>query len=78
MRERSILAPTNDFVQDINDYMIDQLIDLDEQVFFNADSICKARDNITDQQTMFPVELLNSLEFPDIPNNGLRLKVGHH
>ncbi|KAG6670695.1 hypothetical protein I3843_Q045000 [Carya illinoinensis] len=71
-------SPTNDFVQDINDYMIDQLIDLDEQVFFNADSICKARDNITDQQTMFPVELLNSLEFPDIPNNGLRLKSNGH
>ncbi|KAG6672457.1 hypothetical protein I3842_16G058500 [Carya illinoinensis] len=30
--KRAILAPTKDVVQDINDYMIDQLIDLDEQL----------------------------------------------
>ena len=75
LEERAILARTNEVVEDINDYMID-LIDVDEETYLSADSICKASTNIPDQDVMYPIELLNSLKFPGIPNHKLRLKVG--
>ncbi|XP_023905994.1 uncharacterized protein LOC112017774 [Quercus suber] len=75
LEERAILAPTNDVVEDINDYMID-LINVDEETYLSVDSICKASTNILDQDVMYPTELLNSLKYPSIPNHKLRLKVG--
>jgi len=44
---RAILAPTNDDVQEINDYIID-LINVDEETYLSADSICKAASNNQD------------------------------
>jgi hypothetical protein len=75
LEDRAILAPTNDVVQYINDYMID-LINVDEETYLSADSICKAASNIQDQDIMYPIEFLNSLKFPGIPNHKPRLKVG--
>ncbi|XP_075645520.1 uncharacterized protein LOC142616583 [Castanea sativa] len=75
LEERAILAPTNEVVEDINGYMID-LINVDEETYLSADSLCKASSNILDQDVMYPIEFLNSLKFPGIPNHKLRLKVG--
>nr|XP_023873461.1 ATP-dependent DNA helicase PIF2-like [Quercus suber] len=75
IEETAVLAPTNEVVEDINDYMID-LINVDEETYLSADSICKASTNILDQDVMYPIELLNSLKFPGIPNHKLRLKLG--
>ncbi|KAK4594131.1 hypothetical protein RGQ29_017994 [Quercus rubra] len=75
LEERAILAPTNEVVEDINGYMID-LINVDEETYLSADSLCKASSNILDQDVMCPIEFLNSLKFPGIPNHKLRLKVG--
>ena len=61
LEERAILAPTNEVVEDINDYMID-LINVDKEIYLSADSICKASTNILDQDVMYPTELLNSLK----------------
>ncbi|KAK4562376.1 hypothetical protein RGQ29_005026 [Quercus rubra] len=75
LEEIAILAPTNEVVEDINGYMID-LINVDEETYLSADSLCKASSNILDQDVMCPIEFLNSLKFPGIPNHKLRLKVG--
>ena len=75
LEERAILAPTNEVVEDIKDYMID-LINVDEKIYFSANSISKASTNILDQDVMYPKEFLNSLKFPGILNHKLRLKVG--
>jgi hypothetical protein len=75
LEDRAILAPTNEDVQDINDYIID-LINVDEETYLSSDSICKAANNIQDQDILYPIEFLNSLKFPGIPNHKLRLKVG--
>ncbi|KAK4592722.1 hypothetical protein RGQ29_017025 [Quercus rubra] len=75
LEERAILAPTNEVVKDINGYMID-LINVDEETYLSADSLCKASSNILDQDVMYPIKFLNSLKFPGIPNHKLRLKVG--
>ncbi|XP_075633419.1 uncharacterized protein LOC142605877 [Castanea sativa] len=73
LEEREILAPRNEVVEDINDYMID-LINVDEETYLSADSICKASTNILNQDVMYPTEFLNSLKVPGIPNHKLRLK----
>ena len=73
--ERSILAPTNDVVNEINDYIID-LLASNEETYLSADSICKASRYIQNEDVLYPVEFLNSLKFPGIPNHRLCLKVG--
>nr|XP_023883470.1 uncharacterized protein LOC111995771 [Quercus suber] len=75
LEERSILAPTNDVVNEINDYIID-LLASNEETYLSADSICKASRYIQNEDVLYPVEFLNSLKFPGIPNHRLRLKVG--
>uniref|UniRef100_A0A2N9HBD5 ATP-dependent DNA helicase n=1 Tax=Fagus sylvatica TaxID=28930 RepID=A0A2N9HBD5_FAGSY len=75
LQERAILAPTNDIVQELNEYIID-LIDSPEATYLSADSICKASSNIEHQDALYPVEFLNSLKFAGIPNHELKLKIG--
>ena len=75
LEERGILAPTNEVVEDIKDYMID-LINVDEETYLSANSIYKASTNILDQDVMYPRDFLNSLKFLGIPNHKLKLKVG--
>jgi hypothetical protein len=55
LEDRAILAPTNDDVQEINDYIID-LINVDEETYLSADSICKVATNNQDQDIMYPIE----------------------
>ena len=75
LEERSILAPTNDVVNEINYYIID-LLASNEETYLSVDSICKASRYIQNEDVLYPVEFLNSLKFPGIPNHRLRLKVG--
>uniref|UniRef100_A0A2N9EYQ4 ATP-dependent DNA helicase n=1 Tax=Fagus sylvatica TaxID=28930 RepID=A0A2N9EYQ4_FAGSY len=75
LEERSILAPTNDIVNEINDFMID-LLSPETETYFSADSICKSSSYIQNEDVLYPVEFLNSLKFPGIPNHKLRLAVG--
>jgi ATP-dependent DNA helicase PIF1 len=51
LEDKAILAPRNEDVQEINDYMID-LINVDEEIYLNSDSICKAASNIQDQNIL--------------------------
>ena len=55
--------------------MID-LINVDEETYLFADSLCKALSNILVQDVMYTIEFLNSLKFPSILNHKLKLKVG--
>ncbi|XP_059436045.1 uncharacterized protein LOC132168962 [Corylus avellana] len=63
LEDKAILVPTNEDVQNINDYMLD-LINVDEKTYLSSDSICKAGSNIQDQDILYPIEFLNSLKFP--------------
>ena len=72
--ERAILAPTNEIVNKINDQIL-SLVDEEERVYLSSDTVRKSSNSITDLD-MYPVEFLNSLEFPGIPKHELKLKVG--
>ena len=47
LQERAILAPTNEVVEELNDYIISYLHGK-EQTYLSSDSICKASSNIVD------------------------------
>ncbi|GJY58827.1 uncharacterized protein Tco_0458719, partial [Tanacetum coccineum] len=66
LRERAILTPRNDDADAINAYMFDKLEG--ESVTYNsADEICKASIDILDQHHLYPIEFLNTLDFPGMP-----------
>ena len=75
LRERAILTPLNETIDDINNYII-QMIEGPTRQYLNSDEIDKATDNITEQEFMYPVEFLNSLNFNGFSNHCLHLKVG--
>ena len=52
------------------------VINVDEEIYLSADSLCKDSSNILDQDVMYSIEFLNSLKFRGIPNHKLRLNVG--
>ncbi|GJT91610.1 ATP-dependent DNA helicase PIF1-like protein [Tanacetum coccineum] len=73
LKERAILTPRNDDVDAINAYMFKMLPDA--SVTYNgADKVCKASTDTLDQQHLYPIEFLNSLNFLGMPPHALSLK----
>ncbi|GJX95036.1 ATP-dependent DNA helicase PIF1-like protein [Tanacetum coccineum] len=73
LKERAILTPRNDDADAINAYMFDKL--KGESITYNsADEICKASTDTLDQQHLYPIEFLNTLNFPGMPPHALKLK----
>ncbi|GJT04993.1 ATP-dependent DNA helicase PIF1-like protein [Tanacetum coccineum] len=73
LKERAILTPWNDDADAINEYMFKKL--RGESVTYNsANKICKGSTDTLDQYNLYPVEFLNSLNFPGMPPHALCLK----
>nr|GEV57966.1 ATP-dependent DNA helicase PIF1-like [Tanacetum cinerariifolium] len=72
LKERAILTPRNDDADAINAYMFKKLAG-DTITYNSADEICKASTNTLEQYNLYPVEFLNSLNFPSIPPHSLCL-----
>nr|GEY13207.1 hypothetical protein [Tanacetum cinerariifolium] len=73
LKERAILTPKNYDTDAINAYMFDKLAG--EAVTYNsADEICKASTETLDQQHLYPIEFLNTLNFPGMSPHSLCLK----
>ncbi|KAG2596891.1 hypothetical protein PVAP13_5KG209907 [Panicum virgatum] len=75
LKERAILATTNEIVDEINDYMIN-ILPNPEREYLSADSISKCSDAVNDANILYPVEYLNTLNANNYPPHKLRLKVG--
>lgn len=74
IKERAILTPKNDDADIINEYMFKQL--KGETVTYNSsDEICKGSTDNLEQHDLYPVEFLNSLNFPGMPPHALHLKI---
>ena len=71
----AILAPTNEAVEELNEYIVSSL-NGEVQEYLSSDSICKASSNVPDQDLLYTVEFLNTLRFPGLPNHKLTLKIG--
>ncbi|GKC85917.1 ATP-dependent DNA helicase PIF1-like protein [Tanacetum coccineum] len=63
LKERAILTPRNEDADEINEFMFKKLAG-DAVTYNSADEICKASIDNIDQHQLYPVEFLNSLNFP--------------
>ncbi|XP_065631609.1 uncharacterized protein LOC112014932 [Quercus suber] len=75
LQDRAILAPTNEVVEELNDYIVSSL-NGEVHEYLSSDSICKASSNVPNQDLLYTVEFLNTLRFPGLPNHKLTLKIG--
>ncbi|KAK2379913.1 hypothetical protein QL285_067659 [Trifolium repens] len=60
LRERAILTPLNETVDEVNNYIV-QITEGSTKQYRSSDEIDKTTDNISEQELMYPVEFLNSL-----------------
>jgi hypothetical protein len=75
LKNRAILATTNEIVDEINEYMLD-LLPGKEVEYYSADSISKCTDTCIDADILYLVEYLNSLSANNFPTHKLKLKIG--
>ncbi|KAI8571677.1 hypothetical protein RHMOL_Rhmol01G0137900 [Rhododendron molle] len=74
LQECAILAPKHDDVDEINNIMLSMLPG-EMRIYNSADKLCPIEHESNDQD-MHPPELLHSLNFLELPNLCLKLKVG--
>ena len=75
--DRSILAPTIQSVNEINDHMCG-LLPGEEHEFLSCDSICKSTDDPNIAENLYTTEFLNSITCSGLPPHRLLLKKGTH
>jgi len=62
IKNRTILATTNEIVDQINNYIINLLPTI-EREYFSVDNISKCTDTPNDANILYPVEYLNTLNY---------------
>ncbi|OMP07463.1 DNA helicase PIF1, ATP-dependent [Corchorus olitorius] len=75
IKERAIVTPYNDTVDQINSHILDQ-IPGDARTYLSADTLSGSFTAFHDQRTLYPPEILNKITAPGVPNHTLILKVG--
>ncbi|XP_018460165.2 uncharacterized protein LOC108831095 [Raphanus sativus] len=73
--DRAILTPRNETVDEINAYRISHT-DGESRDYYSFDSFEISETRSDQNETLYPVEYLNSLEFSGLPSHKLTLKVG--
>ncbi|XP_026434114.1 uncharacterized protein LOC113331631 [Papaver somniferum] len=74
LRERCILAPKNETVDHINDYVVFMLPG-EEHIFLSSDSISPQSYNFENAELLYNQEYLNSQKLSGVPNHVIRLKL---
>ncbi|KAL7085427.1 hypothetical protein ACP275_14G281600 [Erythranthe tilingii] len=75
LQQRAILAPTNEIVDKVNDYML-SLVPEDEKVYLSFDSPCTANESVDSHHDIHTPEFLNIITSSGLPNHELKLKKG--
>ena len=76
-RNRAILTPLNDYVDKINDEILNMLSDgLNKKTYLSADTMVEVEGRETSQDMLYTTEYLNTLKFAGLPNPSLELRVG--
>ncbi|KAF8103616.1 hypothetical protein N665_0187s0017 [Sinapis alba] len=73
-QERSILCPTNEDLDKINQHMLDKL-DGEEKIYLSSDTI-DASDKFSVNDKALTPDFLNTIKVSGLPNHSLRLKAG--
>ena len=73
-KDRAILCPTNDVVEEVNNHIMD-LLPGESKEYYSSDKICPS-DTTTIRDNNVSVEFLNSIKCSGLPNHVLKLKKG--
>ncbi|CAN7053526.1 unnamed protein product [Brassica rapa subsp. trilocularis] len=73
--DKAILTPRNDTVDEINAYTISKT-DGESKDYYSYDSFEVSETQSNQNDTLYAIEYLNSMEFPGLPSHKLTLKVG--
>ncbi|KAL7108666.1 hypothetical protein ACP275_06G126400 [Erythranthe tilingii] len=76
-QERAVLAPTNDCVEFVNDYLCSPLPGKDK-LYLSADNMCKDKMNSEENAQIYTTEFLNTVSCSDLPSHRLKLKENVH
>ncbi|XP_074296908.1 uncharacterized protein LOC141627568 [Silene latifolia] len=74
LQQRTILAPTHEIVESVNEYVL-SLIKKDERIYLSSDEVCSDARGTGDGD-IHSIEFLNSIKCAGLPNHQLKLKVG--
>ncbi|XP_016184972.1 ATP-dependent DNA helicase PIF1-like [Arachis ipaensis] len=74
-KERSILAPTLEVVNEVNNNIM-SLLPGDQRVYLSSDSLCVEEGNMESQLDTFSPDVLNAINCSGLPNHQLCLKEG--
>ncbi|XP_057811501.1 uncharacterized protein LOC131025727 [Salvia miltiorrhiza] len=74
-KDRAILAPTNNMVYSINEYVM-SLMPAKERVYLSSDNICKDDGEVDLNDEVFSVEYLNTIKCLGLPSHEIKLKEG--
>ena len=75
LRNRAILCPKNDTVDEINTYIV-SLLPAEIKQYLSCDKVVKAPNSHESYDILYPIELLNLLNGSNFPTHELNLKVG--
>ncbi|XP_033142724.1 uncharacterized protein LOC103861187 [Brassica rapa] len=75
LKETAILTPRNVTVDEINNFLVSRVPGPDRE-YLSADTFAEDEQHSEEFKMSYPLEYLNSLEFPGLPAHKLRLKVG--
>ncbi len=80
LMQRSILTPKNTNVDEVNNAILELLYE-ESHTYLNANSLTLTKEGANvvvgvSMDSLYPVEFLNTLQFSDITNHELELKVG--
>ncbi|KAL7091157.1 hypothetical protein ACP275_12G088400 [Erythranthe tilingii] len=75
LQQRAILAPTNEIVEEVNNYML-ALMPGETTTYLSFDSPCPANESIDTHHDIHTPEFLNSITSSGLPNHELKLKIG--
>ncbi|KAK7312898.1 hypothetical protein VNO77_37136 [Canavalia gladiata] len=72
---RAILAPTNDIVKKVNDYML-HLMPGESRTYISSDQPSNMNEHSVQQNDIHTSEFLNTINCSGLPNHEIKLKVG--
>lgn len=75
LKERAILAPTNDDVEELNQTILQKLPG-NSTCYYSSDSLCDSSISEEELQILYPPEFIHSLRANNTPYHELSLKIG--
>ncbi|GFQ02404.1 ATP-dependent DNA helicase pif1 [Phtheirospermum japonicum] len=74
LRQRAIVTPHNDVVDQINSYILEKMPG-PLKTYHSCDTLSKSSIGSSNQEMLYPPEVLNTINFPGVPSHVLNLKI---